>query len=317
MRDIVLRGFTAVFIAVSGASPGHAQQRQLCVTVDDLPCASCPSAGAEMVNDSLLNVFERHHVPACGFVNEGKLIVRNEFDSAGYRALAHWVMRGQELGNHTYGHVSANNSTVPEYEADVLRGELRTRPLMNAHGKELRYFRHPYLNAGSTPAHRDSLNTMLTRHGYIIAPVTFDNDEYVFAFCYLRAVQEQDSAAIARIGAQYIAYMDSVIRFHETRTHDLLGRDIPQILLLHANLLNAHHLDALLSMLEGRGYRHVSLDEALRDPAYRLPEATTPHGFSWIRRWEVAAGRLPPWPPEPPEEIMRAYELGQRNRAPR
>ena len=37
--------------------------------------------------------------------------------------------------------------------------------------------------------------------------------------------------------------------------------------LLHANVLNADCLDVLLFWLETRGYRFVSLEEAMNDPA--------------------------------------------------
>lgn len=282
-----------------------AQPRQVCITIDDLPCADCAEGTIAAVNDTLLAVLARHGVPAVGFVNEGKLFPEGVLDSVRYRVLARWLDRGQELGDHTYGHVSANAVSVAGYEVELLRGEERTRPLMQARGKEPRWFRHPFLHAGATPERRDSIEAMLERHGYTVAPVTLDNDEYIFAHCYLHA---GDSAAMRRIGARYLAYMDSVVRFHETRTQDLLGRSIPQVLLLHANTLNAHYLDALLRGLEARGYTYVPLGTALMDPAYALPAAATTYGFSWIRRWELAAGRRPPWPPEPPQDILDRYE---------
>jgi hypothetical protein len=66
------------------------------------------------------------------------------------------------------------------------------------------------------------------------------------------------------------------------------------------NALNADRLDALLAMLERRGYRFIAVDEALRDPAYALPDGYVgPKGFSWIERW--AAGKGMPMMVEPRE----------------
>ena len=61
-------------------------------------------------------------------------------------------------------------------------------------------------------------------------------------------------------------------------------------LLLHANDINADHFSALAAMLRKRGYKFVSLDEAMTDPAYQLPEAQTPRGLSWLHRWMLAKG---------------------------
>ena len=48
-------------------------------------------------------------------------------------------------------------------------------------------------------------------------------------------------------------------------------REIPQILLLHANEINGRLLGPMLELLAARGYRFVPLDEVLADPAYLDP----------------------------------------------
>jgi hypothetical protein len=52
----------------------------------------------------------------------------------------------------------------------------------------------------------------------------------------------------------------------------VIGRQIRQVLLLHANTLNADRFDALAEALVRRGYRFVTLTHALEDPAYCLPD---------------------------------------------
>ena len=44
----------------------------------------------------------------------------------------------------------------------------------------------------------------------------------------------------------------------------MFGREIPQVLLLHANALNAERFGAVADALVRRGYRFISLDEALQ-----------------------------------------------------
>jgi hypothetical protein len=66
----------------------------------------------------------------------------------------------------------------------------------------------------------------------------------------------------------------------------------------------------LLAMMRRRGYRFVSLDEALRDEAYRLPDDYTgPGGFSWIHRWSKTKGMAPKGEPDEPAWI-RANTTG-------
>ena len=46
------------------------------------------------------------------------------------------------------------------------------------------------------------------------------------------------------------------------------GREVRHVLLLHANRLNADHLDRLLEILARDGARFVPLETALADPIY-------------------------------------------------
>jgi hypothetical protein len=87
----------------------------------------------------------------------------------------------------------------------------------------------------------------------------------------------------------------------------VIGSEIPQILLLHANTLNADRFAALAGALVRRGYRFIPLAEALQDEAYRLPDqfVGTP-GNSWYNHWEDTAGRKPVATPGPPEWIKKA-----------
>ncbi len=289
--------FTAVHVS--------AQDKRVVVTIDDLPCASCTGRPWDQVTDDLLRTLKEHRVPAIGFVNEDKLEVGGGLDSARYELLERWLDAGMELGNHTYAHRGATRTTAAEFEQDVVQGERHLRPLLRRYGQELRYFRHPFLQTGATPQRRDSLNGMLAGKGYTVAPVTFDNDEYMYALCYDRAKTD----SIARLLAEgYLNYMAEATRFQAQQARDFLGREIPHILLIHANTLNAAQLGALLTWFEQEGYRFITLDEALKDECYKLPEATTRYGWSWIRRWQVAAGQKPPWPPEIQPEVQKRYD---------
>ena len=61
-----------------------------------------------------------------------------------------------------------------------------------------------------------------------------------------------------------------------------------------------------MTMIRKQGYRFVSLDEAMKDPAYARPDLYTSElGTSWIHRWAKAEhkpdtfyfgeAQTPPW----------------------
>jgi peptidoglycan-N-acetylglucosamine deacetylase len=99
-----------------------------------------------------------------------------------------------------------------------------------------------------------------------------------------------------------------VVDFFERRSVGVTGGEIPQILLIHANQLNADMMPSLLDMFRRRGYRFVTLSKALEHPAYRLPDdyAGT-GGFSWIHRWSRTRGMPNKGEPEPAEWVQKAF----------
>lgn len=308
MQRSVVFGLVSTLMSLSC----FAQEKRVCITIDDLPCANCAEGTWQQVTDDLLLTLKAHNVPAIGFVNEGLLYPNGTLDSTRFQLLERWLAAGMELGNHTYAHLGATRHTLAAYEQDIVEGERHLRPLVERYGQQLRYFRHPYLQAGPTPGYRDSLNTVISRLGYTIAPVTFDNDEYVHAYCYEHAERAGDTAWLHWLEQNYLAYMAGSVHFHEAQTQAFLGRSIPQILLIHANTLNAAALDALLSWFVQEDYVFVPLDEVLKDPAYTLAESTTRYGYSWIRRWQEAAGQHPPWPPEVHKDVQKRFDKLQR-----
>ena len=247
-----------------------------------------------------------------GFVNEGKLFVEGETKAeaeARTAVLKLWVDAGLELGNHTYSHRSLNRTALEEFQADVTRGEVVTRRLLAEKGLTLRYFRHPFLQVGLELEKRQAFEAFLAAQGYTVAPVTIDNDEYVYAAVYADALRRGDLAQAAKIGTDYLRYMETVLSFCEEVSRRFVGREIRQVLLLHANRLNADYFDRLAAAVEARGYAYVPLAHALEDEAYRLPDTYVgAWGISWLHHWEITAGSKRSPSPDPPEWIAKAYE---------
>ena len=79
-------------------------------------------------------------------------------------------------------------------------------------------------------------------------------------------------------------------------------------MLIHANFINSDYMDDLAKMMKKRGYKFVTLEEALRDEAYRLPDTFTKRaGISWLHRWALDRGSEYILPNEPmvPEFVLK------------
>jgi peptidoglycan/xylan/chitin deacetylase (PgdA/CDA1 family) len=274
-------------------------RREVAVTFDDLPATHGDLRKMSYITARLLASLKTNNVPTIGFVNEGKLFVRDEMDER-TALLRKWLDAGFDLGNHTFSHIYIDQAPFETYKEDLIRGETVTRMLLNEKGMKLKYFRHTQLRTGPTLEYKKALDALIAERGYTIAPVTIDNNDYIFAVVYARAKERDDKVLMKRIVDAYIPYMEQVFAHFEKLSNEFLGHEIKQTLLLHANELNADHFNELALMMKKRGYSFITLDEALKDSAYSLPEAQVKRGVSWLHRWMIAKGlKMQPEPVEP------------------
>ncbi len=305
----------ASLVATSALGVGSAGSRSVAVTFDDLPAVAsstgnCNLEGMLDLNRRLLNQIETHRVPAAGLVKEGGICDRLRENHLP-RLLSMWLDDGHELGNHTFSHFDINNTPLDVYQKDVVRGERTLRQVLGERGLTLRYFRHPLLHAGAEVDKKRALDAFLKERGYTIAAVTIDNQEFMYADVYVRAKRRGDRETMQKVVDAYVPFMESVFAFFEEWSVEVLGYEPPQVLLLHANELNADHFGALAEMMRRRGYEFVTLEKALEDKAYREPDDYVgPRGLSWIHRWAVSKGMELKEEPREPDwlaELFRSY----------
>jgi peptidoglycan/xylan/chitin deacetylase (PgdA/CDA1 family) len=303
-------------LAVSATAHAAEPDRRIAVTIDDLPWQrmdSTPPARLRSGHAALIAQLRQAGVPVTGFVNEDKLEVDGAVQPERVAMLRDWLDAGADLGNHTYGHVDAHVVGIPAFEDAIVKGERVLRPMMAERGKAPRWFRHPYLRAGQTDADKQAIVDFLAAHGYRVAPVTVDNGEWVWAFAYERVLDGQPdtperAALLERLRLGYVPYMLNKLDYYEAQSQALLGYALPQVLLIHANALNADAYTTLVGGIRCRGYRFVTLDEAMRDPAYARPDGYHGrYGPSWLHRWAMAEHRPKTFyagEPEVPKWVM-------------
>jgi len=291
-------------------------EKSVVITMDDLPGAefgSDDSLGA--INDlsrrnrATVRVFRAHHVPALGLVNEFKVQVAGERDARS-AILEDWNSAELELGNHTYSHLHFNETTLQAYEDDTVRGEVVTAQILKARGKQERYFRHTALQTGRTPEEQRTFDAFLVDRGYQVAPVSLYIGDVRFNDVMGDALSRGDLTTAQISREAYVRHALRMFDYAAEVSKGLFHREIPQIVLVHDNQINSEMMDDLLTRLEQRGYRFVSLDEALRDPAYGSRESFKGNldrcYLCWDDRFRAVGKTLPP-PPDLPEWVNKRF----------
>ena len=311
MRGTVLRAL-AVALACSALAAAPAQvtraTKTMAITFDDLPKANGLDdiAGARRTTEQILRVLKAHQAPAIAFVNEGKLYSGPTMVPERAALLQAWVDGGVPLGNHTYSHADLNTVPLEKYQEDVVRGERTYTRLMRGSARE-RWFRHPYTHTGPTKEIKAGLDKFLAGRGYRVAPFTIENSDWLFSTAYARAKSAGDEALAGRVRDAYLAHTEAMLDWFEALAKEDFDREIPQILLIHSNDLHTDALDALLTKIEARGYKWVTLGNAMKDAAYATPDDFVgTAGPSWLHRWRVAK-KLPDRmrdEPDPPQWVL-------------
>ncbi|MGA2597841.1 MAG: polysaccharide deacetylase family protein [Bryobacteraceae bacterium] len=256
--------------------PCVAQTRTVALTFDDLPPED------ETINKRILDALVKHRAWAIAFVNETKVAA-----PSGEEMLRDWVIRGLDLGNHTYSHRDLNQMTVDEFKDEVIRGEKTVAQLA---GKP-KYFRFPFNHSGDTKEKHDAVASFLAERGYRVATCTIDNEDYRYSHAYDAMRSRKDEAAAARLRVEYLAYTATEIDYYAQLHVRVFGREIPHVMLLHSNRLNAELIDQLLQIFEDKQYRFVTLDAAQSDAVYKTPDTyVTKFGPMWGYRWAAELG---------------------------
>lgn len=271
------------------------QNKKICVTIDDLPTITYNINTVQLdfsITDKLIKTFNEHNIPAIGYVCGNKLYHKGKLDTNKVNVLVKWLENGYDIGNHTYSHFDYNTVADSIFFKDILKGAKVIKPLMIQYDKILQFFRHPYLHTGADSSSSKKLMNFLENNDYNVAPVTIDNDDYLFAKAYHNAFKNGKNDLMKQIGKEYVKYMELMLLYFESKSKEVFNKYIPQTLLIHASLLNADYLDQLAIMYQKHGYTFISQEEVLKTPEYSTSINTyTKRGISWIFRWGKSLGK--------------------------
>lgn len=283
------------------------------LTFDDLPAAGTLPADetrAEIAGKLTDELRDSHMAGTYGFVNAKKL----EDNPDAQKALHIWVDAGMNIGSHTWSHPALTSVQafkplpVEEYIADIARNE----PALQEYGqlRDWKWFRYPFLQEGDTVEKRRAVRTWLHAHGYRIAEVSLDFEDYAWNDAYARCTNKKDTAAIDWLRRSYLETAAEYIRLGREEQLIAFGHEIPNVMLLHATAFTTLMLPDLLELLRSQGFSFESVAQVENDPAYSLdPDAGLPFGGTLPDQFMDS--RHLPYPPVQPKPFQQLAHLCQ------
>lgn len=246
----------------------------------------------------LIEKLKTRHIPAIGFVLGGVISDGENLHPERADILRLWRDAGLEIGIGNFRHLWFYDTPYEDFVAGVEKNEAITRKILDEKNLPLKYFSYPYLNTGRTAADRDRFENWLQARGLTPVKYTIDNQEWMYSYAYEMARARHDLNAMGEIRAGFVRYMTEMFDHFEAYSQEMFGRDIAQTMVLTPSRLVADSADDLFGMIEKRGYKFVSMNEALADDAYKTDESFVntrerigKSGISWFERWQIAQGK--------------------------
>lgn len=261
-----IRLWSVFFVAICLASTHQiAAAQSVALTFDDGPnLAAMPQMSATQRNQAMLAALAKHELKGALFVTAGF----GADTPAGYALAKAWSDAGHAIGNHTVHHPDLNSASVSlaHYQQEILACDkiISTLP-----GYQ-KWFRYTYLREGDTPEKREGMRNFLREQQYRNAYVSLDTSDWRFNEKLLEVLKRDSQADVTEIKLAYLAHIKQRALAYRDLSYKLQGRDIPQVLLLHHNLVNALWLDDVITQFKAMGWTFVTPAQAFADPVYQL-----------------------------------------------
>lgn len=186
--------------------------------------------------------------------------------------LQRWLQAGYRLGNHTFSHRRASESSVEEFVADVLRCDELLRSVGAFDDGGVRLFRFPSLDRGATVRDRARMADAVHDLGYAVAHASVDLFDYLFEEPVTAAQRDGDLARLDTVLRRYAEVAVASCAYEARRVHRQLGRTVPLVAFFHCGPTAAIGFDRVLEQLGP--VRWCAQTEALDDPLYREFDAS-------------------------------------------
>lgn len=239
-----------LFLSICLTTNCFAQKREIAITIDDLPfVGESKNFHLNMIIDSI----KANEIPVTGF------IIAKEVNKKNWQTLLKFHDAGLGLGNHTLTHANLNKVETAEYIQEIETADKILSPILT----EPKYFRYPYLVMGAG-LKKDKVMNYLSSKNYQVAPVTIDSKDFMFNQLLLSVPENERRHFLDVLKRCYLDFIWQQTLKAEENSRAARKPDQAQILLIHANLLNAYVLPDIISLYRQNGFNFVSLTTALK-----------------------------------------------------
>jgi peptidoglycan/xylan/chitin deacetylase (PgdA/CDA1 family) len=305
LRRFTCRESCVLILVILGIS-GLCAAQKLAITMDDLPLNGMlpPGVTRAEIAKNVLQILKRRHVPSVyGFINAKKL----EGNADAAEALKLWAAQ-EPVGNHTYSHMDLETNPVEAFEREIEENE----PALELLGAQdnWHWLRYPYLHEGDTQEKRRAVRIYLKARGYEIAQVSLDWEDYLWNTAYARCVTKNDTKAIAWLRSSYLNTASEFLDLGREQAKLIYGHDINHVLLMHLGAFSSTILPDALDLLNKKGFKLVTLEEAESDEAYQGdPDVGLHDAGTLLDQWmQVKQIKYPDHAEKPYKEIEAACQ---------
>jgi peptidoglycan-N-acetylglucosamine deacetylase len=249
IKSLIIKIVVSFIVFALLPSVGLAHKKTVAITIDDLPFVG------EYRNfhlNMIMQTMVKQQIPATGF------IIASEVRTDNWDTLRQFRDAGFGLGNHTFSHANLNKLTVEQYIQEIKKADSLLTPVMT----KPKYFRYPYL-AMSHGSKRDHILCYLAKKHYQVAPITIDSKDFAFNQRLFAVPELKRRDYLNELKPFYLDFIWQQTVKAEDHNQYHHTTDQAQILLIHANLLNAYVLPDIINLYKEQGYEFVSLEEAL------------------------------------------------------
>ncbi len=280
---------------------GLCAAQKLAITFDDLPRNGelPPGVTQEETAKNVVEILKKRHVPPVyGFINAKKL----EGSPDGAEGLKVWAA-AEPVGNHTYAHMDLEQNTAEAFEREIEEDE-PTLELLESKDT-WHWLRYPYLHEGDTVEKRRAVRAYLKAHGYRIAQVSLDWEDYLWNFAYAKCVAKNDTKAMEWLRSSYLSTASAFLDLGREQAKLIYGHEINYVLLMHLGAYSSTILPDALDLLKKKGFKLVTLEEAESDPAYDGdPDVGLHDAGTMLDQWMQVKGiKDPPHAEKPYKEL--------------
>ncbi|MFZ6641254.1 polysaccharide deacetylase family protein [Undibacterium sp. TC4M20W] len=255
----------SVFFIACISFGADAIAQTVAITIDDGPnLEQTPRLSPEQRNQAMLKALARHGVTAALFVTADYAAKQ----PAGYVLAKAWGDAGHAVGNHSMSHPDLHSDKVSlaQYQQEILDCDAIISTLPGYQ----KWYRYTYLREGNTPEKRDGMRSFLKQNNYRNAYVSLDTSDWRLNEKLVEVLEKNPQADVSAIKRAYLAHIRQRAEAYRALSWQLQGRDIPQVMLMHHNLINALWLDDVLAQFKDMGWKFTTPAAAFSDSVYQL-----------------------------------------------